>query len=194
MVISSKVTSEPSEEPVTLTEAKVPLKVTGTSEDTYITTLIKVARLWAERYSGRSFITQTRTIKLDYFPSCNAPIVIPYGPVISLSTVGLGVSYLNDDDVTTTLTFDTDYKLDSHSEPNRIYPVDDWPTDYKTDHLQAITITYTAGYGAAAAVPDLIKEAIKKRVMDLYEGTDHYTRQAEELLDTVKVYWNAHQD
>jgi uncharacterized phiE125 gp8 family phage protein len=199
MVVYSKVTSEPGEEPVTLTEAKTQLNITGTSEDTRITSLIKVARQICERYAQQSFITQTRRIKLDAFPSCDKPILLPYGPVIAITGDGLGLTYTNDEGGTTTLTAATHFILDNHSEIARLVPIDGWPTDVAdfTETPHAVTATYTAGYGAAAAVPQIIKHAILEEIAfrdrhrgdaaDISVGSMH-------LLDMVKVYHNAFQD
>jgi uncharacterized phiE125 gp8 family phage protein len=198
MVIYSRVTSAPATEPVTVNEAKTHLRVTSTADDTYITTLIKVARQLCEKYAGLSFITQTRQIKLDFFPGCNLPVEIPYGPIISFSGDGLGVSYIDTGGGNQTLTLNTDYKVDSASEPGRIYPIDDWPTDAEDDYPQTITITYTAGYGAAASVPEVIKQAILEEIYFRYERRGDagggLSEGAIALLDTVKVYWNAHQN
>ena len=86
MIVYSKVTSQPGVEPVTLTEAKVHLRVDSTDDDAYINTLISVTRQLCESYTGLSFITQTRRVTMDRFPygsSLNpyACIYLPYGPV-----------------------------------------------------------------------------------------------------------------
>jgi uncharacterized phiE125 gp8 family phage protein len=201
MVVYSKVTSAPATEPIEPSEAKTHLRVTSSADDTYITTLIKVARQLCESYAQKSFITQTRTIKLDYFPSCDKPIYLPYGPVIAITAF----TYTNDDAGTTSMVANTDYVLDTHSDIARVVPIDGWPTDVAdtTETANAITITYTAGYGAAAAVPEIIKQAILMQVGTLYENRQsevvgvsssmiHVGAQA--LLDTVKSYHNAWQD
>jgi uncharacterized phiE125 gp8 family phage protein len=210
MIKYSKVIYEPQTEPVTTAEAKTHLRVTDSNDDAYITTLIKVARRMCERYAGVSFITQTRVVKLDYFPSClPKEIELPFGPVIAMSgndsatptPNALGISYVDEDDDTQTLTLNTDFYLDSHSDIPRISPVDDWPTDVD-DRINAITITYTAGYGAAANVPQEVKQAILMQVGSMYEnrqdegisttGMLHWSSTA--LLDNIKVYYNARQD
>src|SRR5437868_4378259 len=150
MVVYSKVTSAPATEPVTTTEAKTHLRVTGSADDTYITTLIKVARQVCEVYSQLSFITQTRQIKLDAFPSCDRAIRLPYGPVTAITASGF--QYSKDDGTTYTMVAGTDYVLDTHSDIARITPIDGWPTDVKdtTETNNAVVVSYTAGYGAAS--------------------------------------------
>lgn len=196
MIVRSKVTSEPATEPVTAAEAKTHLRVTSSDDDTYITTLIKVARQLCESYAGLSFITQTRQIKLDSFPAGDAPIRLSYGPVSAVGTF----TYLNDAAGTTTMVAGTDYTLDIHSEIPRLVTLDSWPTDLRDDTPHRVVITYTAGYGSASDVPAIIKQAILMQIGSLYEnrqdegsnGTVCWSSAA--LLDTVKVYHNAWQD
>ena len=47
----------PSTEPVTLTEVKSQLRIDSTTEDTYLNTLILVAREYCELVQNRAFIT-----------------------------------------------------------------------------------------------------------------------------------------
>lgn len=61
----SKVTSKPATEPVTLQQVKDSLRITNTAEDAYLQELIPAARQFAERYTGRKFITQEITTYLD---------------------------------------------------------------------------------------------------------------------------------
>lgn len=206
MIKYSKVIYEPQSEPVTPAEAKTHLRVTDDNDDAYITTLIKVARRMCERYAGVSFITQTRVVKLDNFPSCVEEIEIPYGPVLAISgndtaaptPNALGITYVDDDDATQTLTLNTDFRLDNHSAISRVYPVDSWPTDVD-DRVHAVSITYTAGF---TSVPEEVKQAILLQVGSMYENRQdeshgsmemlHWSSTA--LLDNIKVYYNAWQD
>lgn len=193
MIVYSKVITQPATEPVTLTEAKAHLRVDGTDDDTYITTLIKVARQLCEAYSGLSFITQEREIKLDRFP-CGRTIELPQGPVQSIDDF----VYLDADGNSQPLTVDTDYLVDLSG--GRVQYVDSWP--YTDGQFNAVTITYTAGYANDEhdPVPEVIKQAMLMQIGSLYENrqdevigtTAHlinWTSQA--LLDTIKVYYNA---
>jgi uncharacterized phiE125 gp8 family phage protein len=206
----SKVIYEPQSEPVTVDEAKRHLRVTNNSDDTYILGLIKAVRIMAERYTGLSFVTQTRQMRLDSFP-CQMPdnpraiLELPYGPVLAISGSDtattpntLGVQYANDADGTTTLVLNTDFRIDSDAEIARLESIDGWPSDL-SDQIKPVTITYTAGY---LTVPQVIKQAIFLGVGSLYENRQdevpgsmekiHWTSMT--LLDAVKVYWNAKQE
>lgn len=61
------------------------------------------------------------------------------------------------------------YTVDAASEPARIEPVitESWPSTQ--DDINAVQADFVAGYGAASAVPENAKSAIKMMVADLYE-------------------------
>lgn len=68
-----------------------------------------------------------------------------------------------------------------------------WPTTQ--DRINAVTVVYTAGYGASAAsVPKTIKHWIKLAVSDLYDNrglsADRTVPQdfARSLIDPYRVY------
>lgn len=204
MIVYSRVTEQPETEPVSLAEAKVHLEYQGTAKDGYINSLIKTARRICEGYSGLSFVTQERAIKMDHFPIYKRYIEVPYGPVKSIDSF----TYTHDDGNTVTLVEDTDFVADYDSGVCRLYPIDDegdidlWPTDVKKKP-NAIVINYTAGYDDATnPIPEQAKQAILMQLAAMFEQRED-ARQGEvtmvvwnsmSILDTIKVTWNAHQD
>lgn len=176
-----KVTTAPTVEPVTATEAKAYARVTITADDTLIDEIIKAARLYCEKWLRRKFITQTLTLKLDGFPSWE--IELPYPPLIAISSVG----YTDTNGASQTVAA-ADYDVDTYSEPGRLTPGygEVWPTT--RDEIDAVTIVYTAGYGAAAtSVPEDIKIAIKLLVNQHYEQrlpTEQVMKTVHDLLDS----------
>lgn len=204
MIQYSVVTDEPDFlDLVTLAEAKTHLEYTGTAKNTYITSLIQTAGKLCEIYTGLSFVTQIRRVKLDYFPSNPLYIQLPYGPVQHIDTF----SYTTEDDTTETLVSGTDYLLDTHSRVARVYPIgsdgtiDTWPTDYKSIP-HPITIDYQTGYDDVSGepVPEQVKQAVMMYVAKMYEkrGDEQGKTIAEALpwecqviLDSIKVTWNA---
>jgi uncharacterized phiE125 gp8 family phage protein len=205
MITYSRVTEQPANEPVSLSDAKVHLEYTGTAKNAYITSLIKSARRICEGYAGLSFVTQTRAIKMDVFPS--SAIIVPYGPVQSIDSF----TYFNDDGGTTTLLEDVDYIVDYHSNVCRIYAIDDdgeidsWPTDVRR-RPQAISISYVAGFDEAVnePLPELAKQAILLQVASMFENRQDEVAgsinmmnwntinwNSLHLLDSIKVNWNA---
>lgn len=207
MIKYSKVLREPENEPVEIQDVKDQIYITSTNRDAVIGSLITVARRMCERYAGVSFMTQTRVVKLDFFPSCKTSIIeLPYGPVLAISgndsgtapLNALGITYTKEDGTTQSLTVNTDFYMDSHSDIPRLLPVDSWPTDYDDERLNPITITYTAGYASADLVPAEAKQAIIFQVAHMHENpegsTDGLCETSMGLLDTIKVYYNAWQD
>lgn len=185
MIVYSKVTTAAATLPVNLEDVKAHLRVDGTEDDALILSLIKVAINECEAYAGLSFITQTRTVKLDYFNGSD--VILPYGPVTSVTSV----TYYDGDDVQQTVDA-ADYTLDTQSGLSKIRVTESWPSTNVT--LNNVVVTYVAGYADQASVPEVIKLAIKERVLFHYQHRGD--EQAEsfhwmDLLDTVKVYWNA---
>lgn len=166
-IIYSKVTTEPESEPITLDEAKIHLRVSHDDEDELITILIQAAREIIEQSLNRSLITQTRTIKLDYFPRCNH-IVLPYGPISSQAD-NIEVTYIDENEDSQTLSAD-DYWVDSSSNIPKIVVKNSWPSTFTMPN--AVTVEYVAGYGEAVAVPKAIKQAIYLRLGHLYENRE----------------------
>lgn len=195
MVIYSKVTEAPDYlDVVTLAEAKEHLRVSGTSDDAYITTLIKVTGSLCESYAGLSFTEQTRQVKLDKFPCDSGEIILPYGPVQSVDEF----TYVDGNEDDQTLTENTDFNVDIHSQLARVKPVSGWPG--AANVMNALTIEYTAGFENP---PDQIKQAMLMQIGTFFENRqDEVTGtivsslswSSKALLDTVKVYWDAGQD
>lgn len=53
LLLASEILEDISAEPLTLSAAKAAMKVNFTDDDTFITSLIKNARLWLENYTGK---------------------------------------------------------------------------------------------------------------------------------------------
>jgi uncharacterized phiE125 gp8 family phage protein len=153
--------STPALEPVSLVEAKRHLRVSGTEDDDYITSLISVARRAAEDRTERTFITTTWKLTLDKFPES---IILPMPPIIAISSV----IYTNTSNQAVALS-NTDWFLDADSEPGWLVPAVNkaWP---ETLGINSVAVTYTAGYGATAnAVPTPIRQWILLAVGDMYD-------------------------
>lgn len=71
-------------EPITLTEAKLYLKVDYTDEDTLITSLIKSVREHVENFTGLSLVAKTVEIFLDYIPE---RFELPYPEHLAITEV-----------------------------------------------------------------------------------------------------------
>jgi len=161
------VTTAPATEPLTLAEVKAHLRVDGADSDTLLTALIIAARENAEKYLRRALITQTIQARYDSF---SYDMYIPRPRLVSVSYV----KYLDADGVEQTLD-PSKYKVDSYSEPARILPAYGlvWPV---TRHeMNAVTVEFIAGYGAAADVPQAIKQAMLLHVGHMFENREQTT-------------------
>ena len=159
--MSLQLVTPPAGEPVSLAEAKLHLRVDVDDDDSLIGSLIAAARQSAETLTGRQMITARWKLVLDAFP-CHA-ILLAKCPVQSV----VNIQYL-DMNAMSQMMPSVDYVVDTSCEPARITPVfgKTWPPTLP--QIGAVTITFDAGYGAAAAVPDGIKSWIKLRVGSLY--------------------------
>jgi len=152
-------------EPVSTAEAKAHLRVTSATDDALIGTLITAARQSAENRLRRSLLPQTWELTLDEFPDA---IKLVYPPLIGVTTL----KYLEPvAGVSTTLNA-LSYTVDDKSEPGWIVPSygHTWPDIY--DAINAVEVTYTAGYATAADVPQAIKSWILLHVGNLYENRE----------------------
>lgn len=136
-------------EPLTTSEAKAQLRVSGSGEDTLIDNLVKTARSLFEERTGRSILNQTWVLKLDSWFSCDGQspwISLPRGPVASITSI----QYVDSAGATQTWS-SGDYQTDLSGDIARVAPAygEVWPT--ARYQMNAITITYVAGYGANAA-------------------------------------------
>lgn len=155
----------PTEEPITIDEAKEQIRESLGDQDTRIRSLITAARRYCETVTKRQICTATWDYRLDCFPAWE--IGLPLPPLQSITSI----TYVDTDGATQTFS-SSKYLVDAYSEPGRVTPVWDqiWPTTRWQNN--AVTIRFVAGYGAASAVPDSIKHAIKMHVQMNYDAVD----------------------
>ena len=185
-----KVTTEPAAEPVLKATLKNYLKLgSDTTDDTLIESLIKSARIEAERWCNRAFLDQTIKIWCSAFGD---KVELPRAPIQSITSVK--TKYLN---TLTTLTENTDFYVHGYDEkyllmatPFRL-PVGHSPYDNIDDY--GLEVIYVAGYGSAAtSVPEPIIIAIQKIAMFNYLNRQNENMiipvEAKKLLSTYKIY------
>ena len=196
-MINYKVTTGPAEEPITLAEAKLHLKVDFTTEDTWITNAIQAAREVAESYTETGLIAQTVTQKLNSFPVVTASnpfaeIILCKSPLRSITSL----SYTDTDGVSQSLTENTDYISYSYRKPPRLGLANgqSWPTTLQ--QAEVVTIVYSVGYDDAAAVPKRLKQGMLMLIGYWYERRQNDPQSpfnlkpgvSEMLFDTEVVY------
>ena len=184
--MSLALVTPPAAEPVTLAEAKAHLKVDTTADDTLITSLVTAARARAEWHTGRAFVTQSWTLWLDAWPESGL-IEIPLPPLQSVTQVK---TYALDD--TPSVLGPSVYHVDGASAPARLAGKIDFAPPANLRAVNAVEITFTAGYVAASAVPWPIKQAILQIVADLYanrgDEADIVSSAAEALLAPYRIF------
>jgi uncharacterized phiE125 gp8 family phage protein len=143
-------------EPVTLQEAKDYARIDGFSEDTLITSLIKMAREHCESYMGKCIVIKTVTIDSFTFPY---QFQLPYGPLTNEANISKCVT-IDQNNVETAL----QYRVNAGLFPKLF--ILGGAQSYK------FKLVYTAGF---TTVPEDIKLAIKMMVNTLYERREDFS-------------------
>lgn len=182
-----KLKTAPSEDPVTVTEAKDYLRVDGSSEDTRILAMIKAATDRLEQWTDQKFIHQTWLQYMDCFPRGQKdmwwdgvkelPVTELYleqkqihlaiGPLVSVTEFN---TYADDG---VKITFDpTNYVLDTAGFQGRIALKIGavWPTTILR-RVNGIEIEFVCGMSSAASsLPVVVKQAVLEYVAQMYEA------------------------
>jgi uncharacterized phiE125 gp8 family phage protein len=168
---------------VSVADARAWARIDDTSSDVVLTQLITAARMAAEEYLRRSLLTQSYKLTVDLSGSplghwlgdgtFDLPVTalygglprvveLPKGPVQSITAV---TTY---DIADTASTYSPgSYHVDAAGERLVLNFGCLWPADLRP--VAACEITYAAGYGTAAAVPQPIKTGLLIHVASLYE-------------------------
>ena len=157
--------TQPVVEPVSVSDAKVHLRVDGDEDNLYIASLIAAARDWVESYLDRTLVKTQWTLKMDRFPI--GDIELPRPPMLPLS---VSLTFTSESGAVSVLASNL-YRVDSASTPGVVRPLReaDWPA--YMDDANAITITFWAGYGEdGRSVPAAIKHAMLMLVGFWYEN------------------------
>lgn len=145
---------------LTLLEAKLHLRVEHAAEDALILALATAATAAAEHETGRQLVTQEWQTWLDGWPSADT-IALAQTPVSAVV-----IKYVDPAGDEQTLSA-ADYVLIPGTVPAVIRTSGAWPA-LSSSAPYPVRITATAGYGAAAAVPEPIRAWIKCLLGALY--------------------------
>ena len=167
MILQVRTYTAPTEEPVSLAEMKLHLRVDHSDEDALIAGLITAAREQCELESRRTFCTATLEQRWERWPWAGG-FPLHRGPVQSITSI----TYTDEDGTTGTMS-SSDYLLYKETDPATVVlkPGAEWPA---VDLMPgaSIAVRYVAGYGAAAAVPQRYKQAIKLMAAHWYENRE----------------------
>lgn len=173
-----EVVEKPNEEPISLEDAKLFLRVDSDEEDDLIKTMITTARTLAEGIQGRTLPEQELKAYFDSFPSKSDPLKLPRPPVKEIK----GIKYTDKDGNQQEI---TEYEADLHAEPALIYA--DWPAT--KDKPNVVEVEYEAGFDV---IPQPTIHAMYLLLSHLYEQRDIVIdAQTNEVPFTVTMLLNA---
>lgn len=159
-------TTDPALAPLNNDEIERHLVVAAGVDGLVIEGLVTAATNLVEGRLHRAIMPQTWQWTLDEFPD-DRVIRIPRPPLASVTSV----TYI--DTAGTSQTFaSSNYIVDASGEPGRIalIPSASWPATQ--DRINAVVVTYIAGYASQAVVPESIIHAIKLLVGHWYENRE----------------------
>lgn len=138
----------------------------NTTTEPLLNILIASARRAAEAELHRYLITQTLEARFDEFPDADdADDALLLPPLQSVASI----TYIDIDGATQTLDA-AQYLVDAYSAPARITPAYGYAWPSVRDQMNAVTVRFVAGYGAASAVPQGIKNWMLYRIATLYQS------------------------
>ena len=165
----------PEQELLAVGEVKNSLLLTHCADDPLLTALLTTAREMVEAQCERQFVTATWQLTLDKFPCGEGypwrewgVIELERPPIQADSVV---ITYVDANGDTQTLD-EADYQVDVASEPGRIKPAFglSWPTT--RCQMNAVTVTFDAGYGEPTDVPDRAKQLVQLLVSHWYQNRE----------------------
>lgn len=176
-------TVDPTEDPVSLSEAKDHLRITDDDEDADISDKLLEAIRFVEEQTHRQLVRATYEITFDRFPVGRERQKLPLSPLSSVDQI----DYTDADGDAQTInsgTIASDYVVTTNREPGYITPAFGvvWPI--ARDEPDAVTYTIKCGWADAASVDRLAKAAIKLILGHLYENREETTAVA---LKTIPI-------
>jgi len=184
----SVLVTAPATEPVTASELRTHLRTDSTElPDGEANSLIAEARSHIENETGLAFISQTWRLAIDRWPAGGEAwwdgvremsitelyrsnslqsVKLPRWPLASITSITTYDEASNSTSVTTANVFD----VDTYRTPGRLTLKrgQTWPVALRASN--AIEIVYVAGYANAAAVPAMMKRAVKQLAAFLYSN------------------------
>lgn len=156
---------------VTVEEAKLHLRITGTDDDALIEAYIDAATQYAQEYRGQKFLHARCIDFLDRWPhDCIRP---RWAPLVSVTSI----TYIDSAGIVQTWSpSEYDVAPGVNGAPGRIEPAwgESWPA-IRGD-INGITVVYLAGYGASHDdVPTHVRHALLLLVAHWYRNRESAT-------------------
>lgn len=160
-----KLLTPPAGDVVTLDEVKADLRIDTNDFDVELTGWITTTVERLQDATRRQLLTATWQLLLDQFPRREIPIwKAPTQSVTAIEYIDTAGDLVEMDA--------EDYLVSPGDEPRLIVPAHGtcWPATRRQP--QAVRITFTAGYGAAAHVPAMAKGLVKLLVRGYWGGCE----------------------
>lgn len=164
-IIKISKTDASSTEPITASQVKLEARIDFATDDTFITTLIPVAREILEESAAISLKEKEVVLTIEINNSCKW-IELPYGIIQSVD----GVADEDGNDL------EEGEGYDVRGEEGTFMEI-------RLNQTGTFTITYTAGY---EELPALAKQALIREVVDNYDGKPLAERTAKHLIKPLK--------
>lgn len=184
-----KVKTENTVWPVTTPEGKAHLNVFHDEDDTLIESKIKTATLFLEKQMQVTMGEKVYELYLDDIPD-DEIIRLPYPPVTSLDKI----EYYPDGNTSSMSEFDlTKTILDDVSKPAEVHLSSDESWMTHEEIVNAIKVTFTAGYDSASDIPENWKDAVKLVLAHLYynrgdEGHRAMMKTVHDLINNDSIF------
>lgn len=179
--MAQTITSVPADELLTLEEAKRHLRVYSSDLDDEVTSLVRAARDYCERFAARTLRgTVTRVIKMGGWWTCE--LKLPFPPVLAVSSI----TYYDTSNASQTLSsanYYVELSTDGGGEVEWVYNAT-IPSLYFRD--DAVTVTYTTGYADLTSVPPVAVQAMKSKLTELWgSGSESEIKAARDCCDRL---------
>lgn len=180
----------PTAEPLSLDEAVRHLQLAVGNDNSYITSLIQVARDVAENATGRALMASTWIAACRAWP-CNSLLPLTVSPVSAVTSV----KYYADGETALTTLDAANYSLATTVSPAVVIFDEDFDAPDLADRPDAVQVTFTAGATTTAAIPPSMKHAVRLLLRHYYDHPEavNDTKGAElpygikHLLDSNRV-------
>ncbi len=195
------ITAAPTDELLSVEDAKRHLRVMNGDLDDEIASLIRAARDYCEKFTQRTLrTTVTRTLKQNYWwlAGCNSSyyrpqsgyqnigLKLPWPPLLTVT----GITYYDTDNAQQTLGTGN-YAVETSTDGGgRVLWTSTATIPSLYNREDAITVTYAAGYAsidsATAPLPPVALQAMKTKLTELWgAGTDSELKAAMEATDRL---------
>ncbi len=169
----------PTATPVSLAEAKLHLRVDGTADDTLINALLAAAVTHLDGWAGTLGICLEQQTWRQDFDGWARHLMLPLGPVISVSGVTVTSAAGADDTIA-----GANYELQTDAGGRSFVRfVDDYQPPSDQAETRAFKVTFTAGHAQAAGPTSTVPEPIRQAML-LLIGHWYRNREAVDIGNT----------